>query len=980
MSNHSRRASGIACLCAILGFAGAAAWGYDYDENDETQGAGADAAWRTTAQWDTVDETSTHDIHEYTTDARYLTPMVSYVPEHPDVPSPRDVLGYTVGTEGKLTRPTDEIRYFRTLAEASPRVLLTEMGDTEEGRTMHLVVISDEANLARLDEFKSYTAALADPRDFNEAAAAGIAARAKPIVHITAGLHSPETGPPEMVMELAYRLAVSEHPDIKSIRENTVVLITPITEVDGRAKVVDWYYRYLSEYESRDYIPSISPPYWGKYSFHDNNRDGIQMSQKLTQNYMKTFMEWHPTYSLDLHESVPLLYVSTGTGPYNRTLDPLVIREWQWFAHYELAELQKHGLPGVWTWGFYTGWNPSYLLWITNNHNSHGRFFETFGNSSARTMERDLSETKFAGKDVTTQQWYRADPPEEKIVWSLRNNTNYMQSGTLASLKLVAQEGETLLKNFWTKGHNAIERGKNEAPHGWVIPREQRDRFRLAHLLNQLQRHGVEIHQATADFELEDGNFSEGDYIVRLDQPYGPHAKNLLEDQTFPEDAEYRPYDDVSWTFGLIYRVDTVEIEDKALLELAAIRRVNDPVHFPGTVDGGDPRAYAIRHDGNNALITARYKLGRFEVLAATEEFEADGESFPRGSWILPHRRGLQGILRQLAEELMFDVVSLDDVPKVETQKVDVPRIALYHNWVSTQNDGWLRFTLEQAGVPFDYIADYTVRQGNLRRKYDVILMAHQGATPTKAMIHGRDPKFGPMAYNRTREFESHGFVDGARDITGGLGFEGLASLETFLDKGGTLILLGSAGKLATDTGLLRNVGRLPARKVNTPGSSVQVKIVREDHPIAYGFEEVNHVFRVNGPVYTVPKKYDHWIVVQYGTAPLRDDEEDEDDDGSAEEESDESDGDDSPEEDKPEKKDEKFLLSGYVSGESELEKKGAVLDVPRNAGGRVILYSFNPLHRHLNHGDHNYLYNALLHWNDFPDPEPKDHPGLVKD
>jgi len=75
-----------------------------------------------------------------------------------------------------------------------------------------------------------------------------------------------------------------------------------------------------------------------------------------------------------------------------------------------------------------------------------------------------------------------------------------------------------------------------------------------------------------------------------------------------------------------------------------------------------------------------------------------------------------------------------------------------------------------------------------------------------------------------------------------------------------------------------------------------------------------------------------------------------------------------------------KFLQSGFVEGQETLEKSGAIIDIPRNDGGRVILYSFNPLHRYLNHGDFNYVYNALLHWNDFPDGKPLDHPNLVKD
>ncbi len=925
----------------------------------QAEGASPDTTWRAAARWDLVDEAATAAIHKYTTDPRYLAPLVSYLPADETVPAPHEVLGYVVGAEGKLTRPEDEIRYFQALAAASPRVELREMGTTEEGRTIHLVVISDEANLRRIDELKALTAALADSRVTGEVRALEIAAAAKPIVHITAGLHSPETGPPEMVMELAYRLAVSNHPDIEAIRQNVVTLITPIIEVDGRARQVDWYYRYLTEYDNRYYRPAGSPPYWGRYVFHDNNRDGIQVTQKLTQHFYEAFFEWHPTYTLDLHESVPLLYVSTGTGPYNTTLDPVLTSEWQWIASWEVTELNKQGLPGVWTWGFYTGWNPSYLLWIANNHNSLGRFYETFGNSSARTMKRDLSEATYAGKKVTSQQWYRANPPDDEVVWSLRNNTNYMQAGVLASLTLVARNGSTLLYNFWKKGANAVAEGRRMAPYGWVIPSKQRDRARLAYLLNQLRRHGIEVHRASRTFTLDGRKYAAGDFVVKLDQPYGRFARNLLAIQQFPSDAEQQPYDDVSWSLGLLYGIETTPVNDSAIFAIPDFALVNEAVRPRGEVAGGRA-GFVIENNGQTGLVTARIALRDFEVLAAEEPFTVGKDSVPRGSWILPQQEGLQAELERLAPALGLDVRPLPRRPEVATHSLDLPRLALYHNWVSTQADGWTRYTLERAGVPYHYIGDDQIKAGNLRAQYDVILMAHQGGASAKRLVHGHDPKFGPMPYTSDSSSRSHGVIDSSPDITGGIGFGGLANLERFLDDGGTLMLLGSAGRLATDFGLLRNVGTLNAADVNTPGSSLRVKVLRRDHPIAYGFEEMHTVFRTNGPVYTVPRQYEHWIVVQYGTKanPKKDREED----GGAKDEP------------------ASLLVAGLIKGASMLERKAAVLDVPRRAGGRVLLYSFNPVHRYLNHADFNYLFNAILNWNDFPDPKPEEHPGLAQD
>ena len=150
-----------------------------------------------------------------------------------------------------------------------------------------------------------------------------------------------------------------------------ITAFTPIVEVDGRDKQVDsWYFRK----RTGQLLPLV---YWGKYVAHDNNRDGMGQALALTQHMMAAFLDWHPTVFHDLHESVPYLYTSTGTGPYNTSLDPIVTDEWWLLAKYEVSEMTKRGVPGVWTYGFYDGWVPNYLFFIGNSHNAIGRFYET---------------------------------------------------------------------------------------------------------------------------------------------------------------------------------------------------------------------------------------------------------------------------------------------------------------------------------------------------------------------------------------------------------------------------------------------------------------------------------------------------------------------------------------------------------------------------------------------------------------------------
>ena len=117
--------------------------------------------------------------------------------------------------------------------------------------------------------------------------------------------------------------------------------------------------------------------YWGKYVAHDNNRDGIGVGLALTQNMIKSFLDLRPQVFHDLHESVNLLYVSTGTGPYNPVVAPIQTNEWWWLAQTEIMEMTKRGVPGVWTYNYYDGWVPNYMFWIGVTHNSIGRFYET---------------------------------------------------------------------------------------------------------------------------------------------------------------------------------------------------------------------------------------------------------------------------------------------------------------------------------------------------------------------------------------------------------------------------------------------------------------------------------------------------------------------------------------------------------------------------------------------------------------------------
>jgi hypothetical protein len=174
-------------------------------------------------------------IKEYTTQSYFMTELVDHLPASDKVPSPDKVLGYAVGAPGHLTYTKDLYRYYRELEKTTPRVrTFIAPEKSEEGKEQLLVAVGDEEAIAKLDRYKEITAKLADPRGISEAEAEQLIVEGKALYWASGSIHSTETGSPEMLMELAYRLAVEESPFIKAIRKNLIVLITPALEVDGR--------------------------------------------------------------------------------------------------------------------------------------------------------------------------------------------------------------------------------------------------------------------------------------------------------------------------------------------------------------------------------------------------------------------------------------------------------------------------------------------------------------------------------------------------------------------------------------------------------------------------------------------------------------------------------------------------------------------------------------------------------------------------
>jgi hypothetical protein len=819
-----------------------------------------------------VDEAYTAKIKKYTTQPAFTSPLVEYLPASKNVPTPEAVLGDVAGAPGILPYAEDVYKYMRMLEKASPRVKVFSIGTTEEGREMIAVAVSSEENVKKLEENRARLAKLADPRTLqsNDGEADKIVAQAVPVYYITGTIHSPETGAPTALMELAYRLAVDDSPYVKEIRDGTITLITPVVEVDGRDRMVDLYKWHLAH--PKDFYPPLV--YWGKYVAHDNNRDAMGVTLKLTENVMNTYVHWNAEVLHDLHESVPYLYDNTiGDGPYNAWIDPILADEWQMIGARNVADMTKFGMPGVFAHGDFDTWSPGYLMFIAALHNGISRLYETFGNGGADTLERTLEPEEYA------RTWYKQNPPLPRVMWSQRDNNNYEETGLLVSLHYFNENKRTFLKNFYLKAKRSIEKPSTEGPVAYVLPADERRATLQLELLRVMQKQHVEISRTTSAVtvalpakkekktskaaeknepkkdekpEPTSKTFPAGSYVIRMDQPYSRIADALLDHQYWsPEDPQKTPYDDTGWTFGELFGVQVTRVTDAKILQ-APMERITE-LRVPGGVKG-EGILFAIENHAEPALATLRYRLKGADMQVVEESFDAAGKKFSPGTILV--KAGDRTQLDATSKELGLQAVALDSAPNVKSHPLRAARILFIHSWLGTQTEGWWRLALDKLQIPYDYASTQTIAgTPDLREKYDVILFPPIGwGGSLDNIINGLPTDWGnPLPWQNTPETPNLvGPNDATADIRPGLGWDGVAKLQKFVNDGGVLLTVMDTSQFAVALGMATGVSSSHAEKMKIVGSVVGTRLVDGASPIAYGYGEKVPAYCDNGPVFSL--------------------------------------------------------------------------------------------------------------------------------
>jgi len=476
------------------------------------------------------------------------------------VPTPKDVLGFTPGDDRKLASWAQVVDYFKKLDAASDRMIFEEIGKTTMGAPFVYATVSSPENIKNLEKYKGINDKLADPRW--ELTSSSIPrdrvrryiADGKTIVLITFGIHSTEVGSTLSSMLIAHRLLSSDEPEIKKILDNTIILLVPSLNPDGVDIVKNWYDKTLGT----PYEGTNPPELYHKYVGHDNNRDWYAFTQVETQLTVdKIHNVWHPsspTTSDQQGANGARLFLPPYMDPVEPNVPKQIVEGYTELGLWMANDLRKKGLQGITTGTTYDAWTPARAY--SHYHGGVRILSETASARLATPITVKFEDLRGASGGLDAKKESdKFGPLWKGGEWKLRNITDYMTSAAFSLLTHASDNRERWLSRFYEIGKEAVRPRKEGELEAFVLdPLFSMNQW---HLERILKRGGVEISQV-GKFEASGREFPNRTKVIRLDQPYGMFAKALLERQKYPDLLDSKgqpiaPYDVTAHSLPLLF-------------------------------------------------------------------------------------------------------------------------------------------------------------------------------------------------------------------------------------------------------------------------------------------------------------------------------------------------------------------------------------------------------------------------------------------
>lgn len=880
------------------------------------------------------------------------------------VPSPKDVFGHDVGEDYFLANYTQLQEYWYAVAAASDRVAIEEIGSTSYGQDHIMAVITSPANHARLDELRKGAETLARAR-IGEEEARTLARDGVSVVWIDGGLHATETVAGQNILELVHRMSTGDSDEVKQILDNVVLLVVPANP-DGMEMIANAYMA-----TQRISLPVLYQRYVG----HDNNRDFYAVNQQEAWNINRILYErWYPQIVYNHHQSAPrgtVIFTPPFRDPFNYNYDPLVVRGIDLVSAHMNHRFTLEQKPGVIseTGASYSTWWNGGLRTTVYFHNMIGILTEVFGSPTPTRITQRLSQRLPYGDypdPIGSQEWHAAQTIE------------YLQTANFGILTYAARYREELAYGIYQMGRNSIERGSRDHwtitptmvelaeatqqssaegdaaanvfrdpelrdARAYVLSADQPDGGALARFVRCLLKTGVEVHEATAAFEVGGVSYPEKSVVVFTAQAFRPHVLDMFEPQDHPDDVAatgepIRPYDSAGWTLAFQMGVEFDRILEPFEGPLERMSWMHSP---RGKLRGAGtkPQGYVIDHRDSNAFAAVNRLMseGR-DVHWFTEACGGDGWEARVGDVFVPQAADLHEFMRQLAFEESVDIVAVSEKPEASSMALRPVRIGLYDQWGGNMPTGWAEWALEDFEFPVEIVFADRIERGKLYQDYDVLLFftGLPGGRDLRS-ARGRRPideEVIAKLQEALPEFEDWSTLPSRATS---LGSDAWKPLREFVEAGGTLVAVGSQTSRAIrglelpvkvgplevpeDGGEARAVSR---EKFFIPGSIVALD-VDHTHPLGYGVRTQVHAMFRRSPVFEVQDVEGEGpevaVVARYASTEL--------------------------------------LRSGWAIGEEYAEGEPAILEVSLGRG-RVALFGPDVMYRGQPVGTFKFVFNAI--------------------
>ncbi|WP_432992478.1 M14 family metallopeptidase [Dactylosporangium sp. CA-233914] len=821
------------------------------------------------------------------------------------VPKPESVLGWKPCADYKLSTYEQITDYLRAVDKVSDRMKIVDLGKTSEGRTQIMAIVSSPENL-KPEKLKKYAQISRDLSQVsvNDGKAQQLAKDGKTIAWVDFGIHATEVGPQQVAPQFAYDLVTSETPEAKSIRDNVITLLVPNVNPDGGTSVPKWY----MDHVGGPYQDSTYPELYQKYSGHDNNRDWFMFNLPETRNLGQVlFHDWLPQLVYNAHQTASYparIFIPPFKDPSNPNIPPEIIRGINSIGGDMTLRLDREGKEGAVSRQQYDGWWNGGLRSAPAFHNQVGILTET-AHASATPAFNDPAKfpATFPYQGVSTKEPSAFYPsPYKGGEWHLSQSCAYIETTEWALLRAADLDREQWLYGSYRMGKQAIAAGGDTA---YVIPADQADFPTATKMVNVLRKGNIRVEVAKSSFTVGNRQYPSGSFIVREAQPYRPDVVDLLNPQTYPDrrnpdGSPERPYDMAGWTLQYQMGVTVDKVNTKLNVKTAAVDTAAVP---QSTIPAKAGYAYALDARQNDSFTAVNNLLQAGQkVTRTTQAVKTSLGEWPAGTFLIQSRTGTDAAVKQQALKLGITVAAVDTAP-ASTMSVSLPRVGLYHGYPGNADEGWTRLVLENFQFPYQRVHDKDVRTGNLRDKYDVIVLPDASYN---SMLNGARAGSLPPEY------------------TGGMTQAGVDNLVKFVQAGGKLVTVNDATELgirAFGLPVTDVTSGVPNTSYYSPGSVV-ANTVQAGHPLTYGLPANLDVYSDGSPAFAVQAGAQNVTApVSYPAGGL--------------------------------------LRSGWLLGENVIANRSTVVDA-KVGSGDVVLLGMSVQHRAEAHGTFKLLFNSL--------------------